>query len=91
MKFGLSNMRDMSMFCYRMLPFFERKNSLTFFLPPDHRPPFVDSPCQTYTAGITGWNGTLYEALMTGLVPGASYQYMVGSPSLQVWSQVREG
>jgi hypothetical protein len=44
---------------------------------------------QTYTAGITGWNGTLYEALMTGLVPGAEYQYMVGSPSLQVWSQVR--
>lgn len=29
----------------------------------------------TYTAGITGWSGTIHAAVMTGLAPGSSVSY----------------
>lgn len=40
----------------------------------------------TYNAGVFGWSGTLYSATMIDLVPGQRYKYVVGSPSLNVWS-----
>lgn len=44
---------------------------------------------RTYTSG--SWMGTLYTAIMTGLQPGTTYSYRVGSPSAanglsDVWS-----
>lgn len=32
----------------------------------------------TYDAGLGGWNGTIYTAVMTGLAPGVQYAYSVG-------------
>ena len=33
----------------------------------------------SYTAGVIGWNGTIYTARATGLTPGASYTYTISS------------
>jgi hypothetical protein len=52
-------------------------------------PPSVVAAQSTYTAGITGWAGQLYSAIVTGLVPGGNYTYSVGSPSLNLWSTER--
>jgi len=33
----------------------------------------------SYTAGVIGWNGTIYTARATGLTPGAAYTYTITS------------
>ena len=37
---------------------------------------------------IVPWSGTLHEAHMVSLTPGATYQYKVGDPVVDVWSNV---
>ena len=44
----------------------------------------------TYTAGVGGWSGYIYTAVMSGLVPGATYSYQVGSGGPEgAWSLSR--
>jgi hypothetical protein len=40
----------------------------------------------TYSAGIFGWSGLIYNAVMTNLQPNTKYTYRVGDASTNVWS-----
>jgi hypothetical protein len=40
----------------------------------------------TYTAGVTGWTGSVYTSNMSSLTPSSPYSYVVGSPALNLWS-----
>ena len=42
-------------------------------------PATVTAAQSTYTAGVTGWTGTIYRATMVNLVPGQQFTYRVGT------------
>lgn len=43
----------------------------------------VNASMRTYTKG--GWQGWIMEAVLSGLQPGAQYQYQVGDAALSTW------
>ena len=62
-----------------------RGSATYYYMPPAGQgssvpvlPPTFPATTSTYSAGF-GWNGTLFWAVLTGLMPGATYSYVVTS------------